>query len=109
MLANIVTHNRENDTTTTIRFGEIKKDNNVILKLVDDENATLITAKDAIDLLRKQVGSTIIGRAIISSPVYGKGVNRGTVIQTEPYAPATGHEDKPHTRTEWIIASDKEL
>lgn len=109
MLANIVTHNRENDTTTTIRFGEIKKDNNVILKLVDDENATLITAKDAIDLLRKQVGSTIIGRAIISSPVYGKGVNRGTVIQTEPYAPATGHEDKPHTRTEWIIASDKEF
>lgn len=105
MLVNIVSHHREHDTTTTLKWGEVV-DKNIELELVDTQDGTLLTVENIQDMLRGQVGNTIIGKTVIVSPSNNSAVGRTTELFLDPYTPLPAYTSYELTHIEWITASD---
>lgn len=108
MLVNIVSHHREEDTTTTLAWGEVENDN-VVLELVDEQDGTLLTIEELAQRVRGQLGKTVVGKCNIIAPSHLSTVNRHTELLLDPYAPMAGHEDLTLTHIEWVVATDREM
>ena len=108
MLVNIVSHHREEDTTTTLAWGEVE-DDNVVLELVDEQDATLLTIEELAQRVRGQLGKTVVGKCNFLAPNHLSTVNRHTELLLDTYAPMAGHEDLTLTHIEWVVATDREM
>ena len=108
MLANIVSHNRKHDSTTTLKFGENTLTQNVQLDLVDTEDATLLSDVTVYDYISRIRTPFLMGYPAITSPRNGDLVTNSTVFELTPYQPNanfTGAVDS----VEWQVASDREF
>ena len=87
MLANIISHNREHDSTTTLKFGDNTLAENVQLDLVDIEDATLLSDVSVYDYISKIKTPFLMGYPSILTPKDGDVVTSTTVFELTPYLP----------------------
>lgn len=87
MLANIISHNREHDSTTTLKFGDNTLAENVQLDLVDIEDATLLSDVSVYDYISKIKTPFLMGYPSILTPKDGDVVTNTTVFELTPYLP----------------------
>ena len=108
MLANIVSHNRKHDSTTTLKFGESTLTQNVQLDLVDTEDATLLSDVTVYDYISRIRTPFLMGYPAITSPRNGDLVTNATVFELTPYQPNTNFTGTVDS-VEWQVASDREF
>lgn len=105
MLANIISHNRKHDSTTTLKFGDETLDKNVQLDLVDVEDATLLSDVTVYDYISKIKTPFLLGYPAIVSPKEGDLITDATIFQLTPYTPNESFKGLVN-KVEWQIASD---
>ena len=105
MLANIISHNRKHDSTTTLKFGEETLEKNVQLDLVDIEDATLLSDVTVYDYISKIKTPFLMGYPAIVSPKEGDLITDTTIFELTPYTPNENFKGKVN-KVQWQIATD---
>ena len=108
MLANIISHNRKHDSTTTLKFGDETLEKNVQLDLVDIEDATLLSDVTVYDYISKIKTPFLMGYPAIVSPKDGDLITDASVFELTPYTPNENFKGVVN-KVEWQIASDKDF
>ena len=105
MLANIISHNRKHDSTTTLKFGDETLEKNVQLDLVDIEDATLLSDVTVYDYISKIKTPFLMGYPAIVSPKDGDLITDTTIFELTPYTPNENFKGVVN-KVQWQIASD---
>lgn len=105
MLRNIISHNREHDSFTTVKFGDNKLIKDIILDLVDEQDGTLLNVETLYDYISQLETPYLLGFPSIVTPKENDVITKNTIVRLTPFKPNNVFKGILK-EAQWQVASD---